>query len=229
MELLELQKIDMEIVEYQKELEKLPKEIDFMKKDVASLEAILEKEETQLNEVKQWKKDTEEMLMEEEERIKSRLSFLDGVQSGKEYLLLQKELDTLKKRIKDHEAEVLKLMDTIEERSSIVNDRKQQVENLWKAVLKKEEESKQRVAEIKEKIEELKSRKEEVSASVDKTLLRKYNFLSKRRFPAIVKAENERCTGCNMNIPPQLFNSIYSYKKLTQCPYCTRILYIDEE
>ncbi|MYF47801.1 MAG: hypothetical protein F4214_02335, partial [Candidatus Dadabacteria bacterium] len=42
---------------------------------------------------------------------------------------------------------------------------------------------------------------------------------------ALALAENEKCTSCNINIPPQLYNEILKRTKLVQCPNCKKILY----
>ena len=48
--------------------------------------------------------------------------------------------------------------------------------------------------------------------------------LKKENGLAIAKVRNEVCTGCNMNIPPQLYNEVLKLNRLIQCPNCKKIL-----
>ena len=42
---------------------------------------------------------------------------------------------------------------------------------------------------------------------------------------ALASVENGTCRGCNMNIPPQLFNVLQRGNSVETCPYCHRIIY----
>ena len=46
---------------------------------------------------------------------------------------------------------------------------------------------------------------------------------------AVTTARNELCSGCDMNIPPQLYVEIRKNQEMLQCPQCRRILYVSEE
>jgi len=46
---------------------------------------------------------------------------------------------------------------------------------------------------------------------------------------AVTTARNELCSGCDMNIPPQLYVEIRKNEEILQCPQCRRILYASEE
>ena len=41
----------------------------------------------------------------------------------------------------------------------------------------------------------------------------------------IAEAEAEVCQGCNMNIPPQMYNELQRMDDLRLCPHCHRIIY----
>jgi hypothetical protein len=49
-----------------------------------------------------------------------------------------------------------------------------------------------------------------------------------RRGLALAPVSNGTCRGCNMNIPPQLFNVLQRGTTIETCPYCHRIIYWDE-
>ncbi|MBU1238237.1 hypothetical protein KKF84_05635 [Myxococcota bacterium] len=200
-----------------------------MKTDVGELEKILQKELDSLGEVNTWRKEQENALNEDEEKIQKRLRDMDKVTTGKDYFDLQKELEYHKKRAKEHETEVLKLMGVVEEREKIVTSRQEQIKSFWEMVHKREAEIEASLKTVEEEYALLVGQRQELFSGIDKALIRKYDFLAARRFPPLVPALEERCTGCSMGIPPQKFNSLYDAKEIVECPFCARILYIEEE
>jgi len=38
---------------------------------------------------------------------------------------------------------------------------------------------------------------------------------------------DEHCQGCNMGIPPQLYNIVLRGENIETCPYCHRIMYYE--
>jgi uncharacterized protein len=226
--LLILQKHDINVKDLEEEKEKLPKEVIAMKKDVSELETILQTEIERLKEIEHWKITQETSLNKEEERIKKQLEYVDRVSNSREYIESQKAIDSLRRKAKDHETEILKLMDVVEEHTKVVNERKEQVKRFWTSVKAKEENAKTRLKDISVELEKHNEERVELEKGIEKTLVRKYRFLYQRRFPPMVEAKNERCTACNMNLPPQLFNSMYTIDKVQDCPHCQRIIYIDD-
>jgi hypothetical protein len=45
---------------------------------------------------------------------------------------------------------------------------------------------------------------------------------------AVVSVRNGTCQGCNMNIPPQLYNVLQRGQTIETCPSCHRIIYWEE-
>ncbi len=226
--LLALQQHDIRQQELERELIRLPEELDGLKQSISELEEFLGKKLEELDEVENWKRTHEEMLAEEEDRIQKRMHAMDQVHSAKEYVLLQKDLDSLRKRAKDHENEVLSLMETVEKRRADVTCRQEEIRSFADILAQRELLFSEKMQEIRAELEHLNATRAELVAQTKKEMFRKYEFLAKRRFPPVAKAEGSNCLGCNMGIPPQMFNSLYEMKELTQCPHCTRILYIEE-
>ena len=49
-----------------------------------------------------------------------------------------------------------------------------------------------------------------------------------RRGLAVAPVQNGTCQGCNMNIPPQLFNQLQRGDSIELCATCNRIIYWDK-
>ena len=227
-QLLVLQQHDIRQQELEKELARLPEELDGLRADITELEGFLKKEIDNLDEVETWKRTHEETLAEEEDRIQKRMQAIDQVQSAKEYVALQKDLDSIRKRVKEHVNEVLALMESVEKRRAEVTNRQAEIAEFERVLAQREELFAQKMQDIQVELGELTSNRAKLAAGIDKVWFRKYDFLAKRRFPPVARAEHSNCLGCNMGIPPQMFNQLYEMKDMIQCPHCTRILYIEE-
>ena len=226
--LLVLQNHDIRVQELEKEKITLPEEVKSMRRDVEDLRDILQKEIDQLEEVTTWKKEKERELQTTEDNLQKRMKDIEKISTGRDYFDLQKELEYHKKKVKDHEFEIIKLMDAVEEREKTVSQRKEQLAKFFEKVEQREKDVADRLKSIEEEYTKLVSEREEMFTGVDKTLIRKYDFLAKRRFPPLVEAVDEKCMGCHMGIPPQKFNSLYEVDEIIECPFCSRILYIKE-
>jgi len=69
--------------------------------------------------------------------------------------------------------------------------------------------------------------KKKHSSKIEPRLYAQYNRvrLAKNGL-GIVPAVGGRCKGCNMMIPPQMYNEIQRSTQLHQCPSCYRLLYV---
>ena len=78
-------------------------------------------------------------------------------------------------------------------------------------------------------VQELEGKRAKTATSVDKVLLQRYDTVKKRRLPAIAAVHAPgTCQGCNMNVPPQLYNTLRSTLGTDVCPSCHRIIYAAE-
>ena len=84
------------------------------------------------------------------------------------------------------------------------------------------------MAEIEAKIAELRVERDKLAADVKPDVLKRYSNIRMRRGLAVVSVRNGTCQGCNMNIPPQLYNVLQRGVSLETCPSCHRIIYWDD-
>ena len=64
--------------------------------------------------------------------------------------------------------------------------------------------------------------------SVKPEVLKRYGTIRMRRGLAVVSVRNGTCQGCNMNIPPQLYNTLQRGLSIETCPSCHRIIYWED-
>ena len=67
-------------------------------------------------------------------------------------------------------------------------------------------------------------------SSLAPRLLSLFNTVAQRRNGvAVVTARDGRCSSCQVRLRPQLFNDVLSNSRLIQCESCQRVLYFDHE
>ena len=223
--LQKLQTVDLRIRELTEGLERYPNEINDLKKDLLEREASINLKETALSELKAQRDGLESSLRSNHESIKKSEERLFAIKTHKEYEALQKEMTDTKKENLEIEDRTISVMTEIEETEGALAEEKENYATL-------EEQYAQEIAEKEKKIEELEvsrkpaeREKSEILSTIDPKILPLYERIFKRNGRALALAENEKCTSCNMNIPPQLYNEILKQAQLVQCPSCKKILY----
>jgi hypothetical protein len=100
--------------------------------------------------------------------------------------------------------------------------------------LKAVEEEERRLGEENQKYgtisEEKKILREELVGNLELNLLRRYLMIKEKRIGlAVVPIIGGTCSGCSMNIPPQVFNEVLTNEQIISCPSCSRILYVENK
>ncbi len=223
--LQKLQTVDLRIRELTEGLERYPNEIDNLKKDLFEKEESINLKETSLSELKTQRDGLESSLRSNQESIKKSEERLFAIKTHKEYEALQKEITDTRKENLEIEDRTISVMAEIEETEATLAEEKENYATL-------KEQYAGQIAEKEKKIEELEisrkpaeREKSEILSTIDPKILPLYERIFKRNGRALALAENEQCTSCNINIPPQLYNEILKQTKLVQCPNCKKILY----
>ncbi len=223
--LQKLQTVDLRIRELTEGLRKYPNEINNLKKNLLEKEESIKQKETSLSELKEQRDSLESSLRSNQESIKKSEERLFAIKTHKEYEALQKEITDTRKENLEIEDRTISVMTEIEETEAVLAEEKEDYASL-------KEQSAEQIAEKEKKIEELQisrepaeKEKSEIVSKIDPKILPLYEKIFNRNGRALALAENEKCTNCNINIPPQLYNEILKRIKLVQCPNCKKILY----
>jgi predicted nucleic acid-binding Zn-ribbon protein len=154
---------------------------------------------------------------------------LPAIKTQKEYVAVLKEIDTAKKvnkeiqdRIKSKNEEIAALAAEKAEKDAelaAVSTRTAERSALIQA----------QIDEIKANSNARETERKELFAQIPPTLGKRYQVLIERRNGvAVVLAHKGACTGCNMLLPPQLYNNLYTTQEILSCPLCNRLLFIGE-
>ena len=174
-------------------------------------------------------RELEREVQDETDQIAKRKARLSQLKSNKEYQATLREITDLEKRISQKEDRILEIYENLEKAESQQAEAEKELRIQTRLV----SEEKDRVKKAAEKNQAELARKEEERRKainkMDPRLISRFENLraySGAMFIAPVK--DAVCHGCNMNIPPQLYNELQRMDQLVQCPHCERIIYWQE-
>jgi len=227
--LIDLQKIDQEIRTLNTKKQTLPEKARELDQDFQTRKDKAEDERQGLEGLSKLHKEKESELKQGQEKLRKAKERLLEVKTNKEYQAMLTEIDTVEKSNGRIEEEILILYDRIDEKKGFVKIHEKDFEQYrggYEAARKKIDEE---LASIDGLLEDQKKRFEVLVPGLKPELLRRYEMIKGRRNGiAVVSARNAVCSGCNINLPPQLYNELQRSEELICCPNCSRILYWDE-
>jgi len=224
--LIELQKIDLEILKLEREMAEVPEALRKAKDKMERLQEKLSKITATIEEKEAQRRLFEEELKEEIKRLKQTQARLNQIRGTREYQILLAEIEEIKRTNKQKEEEILKLMEEIEK----LTEEKTKIEEELKKTTQTFEEERQKFEEtcqrLKEEIAKLSEKRGQISKKISSGILRKYEMVRQKKGGiGIVPVENGVCEGCHMAIPPQLYIEIQKDNRFHECPHCKRIIY----
>ena len=202
----------------QAELSGINQGADAAREEIAVLEASLVRLESEKGEL-------EATHAAELENIARSETNMKEIKTNKEFQAVGREITAARKQVTDLEEQLLQKIVQIEELSVELAAKKNRCDELA-------ENSAQRVVAKQAEIDKVQSdidadiiRRESVAKGLPASLVKKFTILrEQRRGRALAIARDGYCMGCNMHLPPQLFNNLYKYEELLACPHCQRIL-----
>jgi len=167
----------------------------------------------------------EASLAAETENIARSESNLKEIKTQKEYQAVSKEISGAKKLIADLEDQILQKINAMEELSGDILKNESDLSELEGNVAVQQGEVQGRVVSLESGIAADAAAREKAIKGLPASALKRYAKLrSQRKGIAVVEAKEGNCMGCNMQLPPQLYNTLFRADDVITCPHCQRIL-----
>ena len=228
--LVELQKLDSQLLELQRLRTGLPLEMERISQEIQSGGERLKQAQEQLEAVKLLRRKREKDLEVEVERVKKSQGRLLDVKTNKEYQAHLREIETFEHEIVKIEDQILEIMDEIDVLEKEKAEREKSVRAEEERIHAFKKKLDDEAAGLGHELSQLMEERAKIVSALDADVYTTYLTILKRgNGVAMVRAEHEICLGCNMNIPPQLFVEIMKNADLIQCPQCHRLLYYAED
>ena len=224
-----LQLLDSKLDEIHRLRGSLPEEVNDLEDDLQGLLTRQERNESDINRLKDDIKQREVKIEEFGTQIKKYESQQMNVKNNREYEALRKEIEYANLEILTSEKKVRQFGEQIEQKDEMLQ------KTLGDVEAKKEEldEKKKELEVIKEetKVEEkrLLEEIEKAESEVEDRILNGYRKIrmNMRNGLAVVSTDRDACGGCFSIIPPQVHIELRQKTRLIHCENCGRIL-VDE-
>ncbi len=228
--LVKLQQIETETVQIKSALNDVSKRLEDLDSEVKIFEQTIEEQEHIINDLKKQYRDYEsniQLNLEKEQKVQAKLR---SVKNNKEYQALLKEIEDVRGKNSEIEDKMIEFLDQMDITEKIIATKKDEYINIFEHAKSEKESIKQNAEARKKRLAELDMESAEVSRLVDPEFLKRY-LIIKEQDPgelAVVPVKDAVCHGCNVNIPPQLYNELFRCDSLRFCPNCQRIIYIKD-
>jgi predicted nucleic acid-binding Zn-ribbon protein len=207
-------KLAVEQAEITSELSRVQDMVDVLKANIAVLDA--------------QRQDLSQDLVIEEGNITKAEERLPAIKTQREYVAVLKEVDTAKKMNKDIQDKISALDAEMENLNTDCQEKEDELAQIQSEVKDRQKEIAAALAKSDKILGEGDDHRDGYLDKIPASLRKRYEMLlDKRAGVAVVEARQETCCGCNMNLPPQLFNRLYTTKEILTCPHCNRMIYLN--
>lgn len=224
MALAELQKIDLESASLRKAAEVYPRQMAELERELGAARGAVEAERARLLDVERQRRTLEQNISDEKEKVKKWEGRLAEQRSTREYAALAREIDIAKKANTTMAEELVELGKGMATLRETVKQKEQEHVARVEGVAGKLAELRRQSDSFTAQVKGLDGQRAAAAAQVHPPLLQRYETVRRRRMPALVTVVSGTCQGCNMNVPPQLYNTLKTTLGTDICPSCHRII-----
>ena len=226
--LAELQKVDLEVASLRKAADVHPRQIAELERELGVARSAIEAERARLADMERQKAQLEQNITDEKDKVKKWEARLSEQRSTREYSALAREIDIAKKANQTMSEELVEITKTLGAAREAVKAKEAEFATRQEQLSSRMTELRGKQSQAEGQVKELEGKRSSVAAGVDATLLRRYETIRKKKLPAMVGVVAGTCQGCNMNLPPQLYNQLRTSLGTDVCPSCNRIIYAVE-
>ncbi len=226
LDLLEqLQEIDSQVDVLKKAQNSLQEDLNGIAGTLADARdglAVLQARATQLEKEKG---DLEASHAAELENIKRSETNMKEIKTNKEYQAVGREIAAAHKQVAELEDQVLQKITQLDELNGEIVASQTTLAELEQNSEQRRSEKQAEIDKVQQNVDADSLRREAITKELPPSLVKRYNSLrSQRRGQALAIARDGFCQGCNMHLPPQLYNNLFKVDDLIACPHCQRVL-----
>ena len=228
--LIELQKLDFRIMEIKDQRRKIPERLQAIEAPRREAQQLHQQTSASVDVLIKERRSHEQDLEAHEshtEKMKSRLSEL---KSNKEYQAHLFEIEVANKKKGDIEEKILLCMEKIEQVQYRAKEAQEKLSVIDKTFAQEKQALDELERALSRELADLESQYQARSSHVEKGLLNRYNTIkAARKDQPLAEIKEGICSGCRLQLPPQLITEVKRSQDLHTCPYCRRMLYWDGE
>ncbi len=224
--LIKLQECDSQLVSLLTKKIKLPEKIVKLDEDFLVFKNGIEQNKRKYDELKARHVESESKIKKiNEAMVKSKARLLE-VKNNKEYQAILKENETAESSRGNIETEIISILEELDKLLVLV---KKDEEILGQRKNEYEAEKKMIEADLNAIDSDSmvwEQQRADLRKDVSVDILARYEKVKNRNNGVgVISVWKQVCSGCHMNIPPQLYNELQKTTELLSCPNCNRIMY----
>lgn len=143
----------------------------------------------------------------------------------KETIAVQRELEELRKLLRDREVEVERLNQLADQARNDIGRIESEQSQLLGDIESIEAPALERCKELEQSIDQKETLRKAFVSKVRPQTYRKYELIRKRRGSAVAHTTDGTCSACHISIPPMQFQQLMRRSDFDTCPNCNRLLY----
>lgn len=228
--LVELQTLDLRIGEIKEQQRKTPELIEAAEAPLREATHLLKDATATAEQLMKERRDRERDLEAHETHIDKLKAGLTELKTNKEYQARLFEIEMANKKKGEVEEQILLLMEGIEAKQKEVAQAKARATEAERVFAQEKQRLEASVAGLQSELAQLEQKQRDVASQLDRALLARYNKLkATRKELALAPVRDGTCSGCRLQLPPQLVAEVKRSEELQTCSYCHRILYWEGE
>ncbi|CAH2032239.1 zinc ribbon domain-containing protein [Trichlorobacter ammonificans] len=205
-------------------------EIAGNEQDVAAFRQAHETNLAQMADLERQKNELENALATELDNIKRSESHVKEIRTNKEFQAVGREISTARKQVGELEEQILGLTTRTDELRAVLEAQQAELLSREESGRAVATEKSDMIDSLQREVDAATAGREAIVSQLPANLVRRYQQLrEQRRGQALAEVQGGSCLGCNMHLPPQLYNTLFRGDELLFCPHCQRILILKQE
>jgi uncharacterized protein len=152
------------------------------------------------------------------------------IKTNKEYQAVGREIAAARKLVTELEEQVLQKITQLDELNTEIATNQATLAELEQNTEQRRNEKQGEIDKVQQDIDVDSQRRDEITKELPANVLKRYDSLrAQRRGQAVAVARDGFCQGCNMHLPPQLYNNLFKCEELLTCPHCQRMLILKHQ
>jgi predicted nucleic acid-binding Zn-ribbon protein len=152
------------------------------------------------------------------------------IKTNKEYQAVGREIAAARKQVAELEEQVLQKITQLDELNNEIAASQSSLAELEQNTEQRRSDKQGEIDKVQQDIDADSQRREVITKELPANVIKRYDSLrAQRRGQAVAVARDGYCLGCNMHLPPQLYNSLFKCEELITCPHCQRMLILKQQ
>lgn len=227
--LIQIQECDSQLVKLSARKKTLPENMEKLDREFKAFREDIEKNKIQYDVLKVRHSESENKIKKINDGIVKTKARMLEVKNNKEYQAMLKEIEAAETSRGDVETEIIALLEELDKLAVLVKkdeDVLRQNQTQYESERKRLEDE---LNSVDTDAAAWESRKKELQKTLPEDLFLQYERIKKRNNGVgVASVWRSVCSGCHMNLPPQLYNELQKSDEMFSCPNCNRIIYFQD-